>query len=155
MVNPSTNSFIDYGVDIDVDGSTETAIPNDNLMYRDSTLVGGGVSSQSIQDANLLKVHVGYCFELIVPFVDRIIWSLHAFSSGSDIESKRTGGTTTHNNAYFGTPTAGTFADSCINANDDNGDQRYSVLLYSQGIMRMQSAAIECKMFDSSDPLSC
>ena len=155
VVNPSTNAFTDFGVDIDVDGSTETAIPNDNLMYRDSTLVGGGLSSQSIQDANLLKIHVGYCFELIVPFVDRVIWSLHALSGGPDIESKRTGVATTHDSAYFGTPTAGSFAESCMNATDDIGDQRYSIVLYSQGIMRMQSAAIECKMLDSSDPLSC
>lgn len=155
VANPSPSSFTDYGVDIDVDGSTETAIPNDNLMYRDSTLVGGGISAQSIQDANLLKVHVGYCFELIVPFVDRIIWSLHAFAAGSDIESKRTGGTTTNDSAYFGTPTAGTFANTCINATESNGDPRYSVVLNAQGITRMQSAAIECKMFDSSDPLSC
>lgn len=155
IVNPSASSFTDYGVDIDVDGSTETAIPNDNLMYRDSTLVGGGISAQSIQDANLLKVHIGYCYELIVPFADRIIWSLHAFSAGSDIESKRTGSNTTNDNAYFGTPSAGTFAATCINATESNGDQRYSVVLNAQGITRMQSPAIECKMFDSSDPLSC
>ncbi len=155
VVNPSVSSFTDFGVDIDVDGSTETAIPNDNLMYRDARLVGGGVSSQSLQDANLLKVHVGYCFELIVPFADRIIWSLHALSGGADIESKRTGGNTTNNSAYFGTPTAGTFAATCINYIEPNGDQRYSVVLNAQGIMRMQSAAIECKMLDSANPLSC
>lgn len=48
-------------------------IPNDNLMYR--TASGGGVS---IQDANLLKVRVTYCFKLVVPFVNRMIYGLNA-----------------------------------------------------------------------------
>jgi hypothetical protein len=46
-------------------------LPNDNLMYRSAT--GDGMS---IQDANLLKVRVTYCVKLIVPFVNRVIYSL-------------------------------------------------------------------------------
>lgn len=65
LINPTPGAFASYGID----GSDGREIPNDNLMYRDSTVTG----LQSIQDANLLKIHVGYCFELIVPFVDRII----------------------------------------------------------------------------------
>lgn len=48
-------------------------IPNDNLMYR-PTAVDGGVS---VQDANLLKIQVTYCFKLIVPFVNRLIHGLN------------------------------------------------------------------------------
>jgi hypothetical protein len=101
---------------------------------------------QSIQDANLLKIHIGYCYELIVPFVDRIIWSFHAFSTGTDVESARTGDDNTDGKGYFGTP-ASDFARSCITNPADNG--RFSIVLYSQGIMRMQSPAIECELDDT------
>ena len=48
-----------------------TQIPNDNLMYRSGT--GDGMN---IQDANLLKIRVTYCVKLVVPFVNRMIYSL-------------------------------------------------------------------------------
>jgi hypothetical protein len=48
-----------------------TEIPNDNLMYRSSS--GDGMS---IQDANLLKIRVTYCVKLVVPFANRVIYSL-------------------------------------------------------------------------------
>ncbi len=133
LVNPTAEAFTNYGI-TNSDGKRE--IPNDNLMYRDSTVLG----LQSIQDANLLKIHVSYCYELIVPFVNRIIWSFHALASGSDIESKRLGGNNTNGKGYFGTP-ATDFARSCISNPKDT--DRYSVVLNAQGIMRMQSPAIQ------------
>lgn len=138
LINPTPEAFANYGID----GNDGLEIPNDNLMYRDSRVSG----VQSIQDANLLKIHIGYCYELIVPFVDRIIWSFHAFRSGSDIESARTGDDNTDGKGYFGTP-ASDFARSCITNPTDNG--RFSIVLYSQGIMRMQSPAIECELDDT------
>ncbi len=136
-VNPTDEAFLNYGVDtMTPDGSIKRAIPNDNLMYRDSTVLG----LQSIQDANLLKIHIGYCFELVVPFVDRIIWSFHALSSGRSIEDTRTETGTTNNSAYFGTPSTD-FARSCISNPKDAG--RFSVVLNAQGIMRMQTPAIQ------------
>ena len=48
-------------------------IPSDNLMYRDPSPSSGGFN---IQDANLLKIKVQYCYELIVPMVNKIIGSL-------------------------------------------------------------------------------
>lgn len=46
------------------------ALPNDNLAYRPTTVVGGDVT---VQDANVLKIRVDYDFPLIVPFVDRVL----------------------------------------------------------------------------------
>ncbi len=149
VVNPSGNSFNDYGVDLD--GATDLYIPNDNLMYRDSGY-SGTAFLQSIQDANLLKIHVGYCYELIVPFANRIIWSLQAFNSGDDLNIARSA-TDTTTSGYFGPPTGGTFAASCITNPTDNG--RFSIVLYSQEIMRMQSDAIQCKLQDNQDPPAC
>jgi hypothetical protein len=49
-----------------------TPIPNDNLMYRDPTVLYGGMN---VQDANLLKVRVTYCVRLVVPLVNRMIYA--------------------------------------------------------------------------------
>ena len=64
ILNPSDSAFNEHNVN--------GAIPNDNLMYRPT----GG--NQSIQDANLLKIKVTYCFKLVVPFVNQLIYGLHA-----------------------------------------------------------------------------
>lgn len=64
-VNPPDSAFNDFGI---YDSSLGiTVIPNDNLMYRDPT--PGKSSKISIQDANLLKLEVTYCYELIVPII--------------------------------------------------------------------------------------
>jgi hypothetical protein len=48
-------------------------MPNDNLMYRPTTVNGG----ESIQDANVLTIKVKYCVPLIVPLVNKVIYSLY------------------------------------------------------------------------------
>ncbi len=159
VINPNSGSFNDYGVEVeDEDGVTEIQIPNDNLMYRDANVLGGGSSAQTIQDANLLKIHVGYCYELIVPFVDRIIWAMQRYGTGSAPESEVTFGRhwadpDSTPPGFFGPPASGSFAESCITNPSD--DDRYSIVLYSQGIIRMQSAASECKMHDTDDAFAC
>lgn len=59
-----------FGVENDDLGFFE--LPNDNLMYRSSAAKNG----VSIQDANLLKIRVQYCYKLMVPIVNKIIGSL-------------------------------------------------------------------------------
>ena len=157
VVNPTIESFASYGVDAEVivDGSggttsTQIVIPNDNLMYRDVNV--SGAAGQSIQDANLLKIHVGYCYELIVPFVDRIIWAMQRYGPGAAPAEEKKYGRLWADDAstppgFFGPPASGSFAESCINNPADNN--RLSIVLYSQGIMRMQSTSIECNL-DSS-----
>ncbi|MEX2517500.1 MAG: TadE/TadG family type IV pilus assembly protein [Gammaproteobacteria bacterium] len=68
LLNPNIDSFAEHG--IAVDGNCE--IPNDNLMYRDSTVKG----DQNIQDANLLKLRVVYCYPLHVPFINRMLTTI-------------------------------------------------------------------------------
>lgn len=65
ILNPTTDAFNALNVN--------GVIPNDNLMYRSAS--GGGVS---IQDANLLKIQVTYCFKLVVPLVNQLIYGMHA-----------------------------------------------------------------------------
>jgi len=64
-INPTPAAFLDFGM------GDDDMIPNNNLMYRTSTT--GGASLISIQDANLLKLRVTYCHELIVPFFPNMI----------------------------------------------------------------------------------
>src|SRR5262249_30372288 len=120
LVNPSMNSFTgDLGVT--VDGTTH--IPNDNLMYRSAKV--DAVSNQSVQDANLIKVHVGFCFELIVPLVDRLIAGMIAHAPTS-LEPEN-----------FGPPAADSFSHACTV--DPKDPERLGIPLFAQSVMRMQT----------------
>jgi TadE-like protein len=160
VVNPDFNSFNNFGVTgyHDVTGNddirTVNMIPNDNLMYRDSTAVSSGTSGQSIQDANLLKVHVGYCYELIIPFINRMVWAMQRYGTGSAPPVEKSYGNYWADPdatppGFFGPPGAG-FATSCITNPADTG--RLSIVLYSQSLIRMQSAAVECEISDTCSP---
>lgn len=68
IINPTPAAFTNFG--IPVEGGLE--IPNDNLMYRPPVVRSG----MTVQDANLLKIEVTYCYPLYVPFIDRTIVGL-------------------------------------------------------------------------------
>jgi len=70
-ISPSLDNFSAYG-ERDSEES-DYAIPNDTLLYRPRT---------GIQSANLLKIRVQYCLELIVPIVDRLLSAASRFNSG-------------------------------------------------------------------------
>jgi hypothetical protein len=71
ILNPTTAAF---NLHNQANAEGKFVIPNDNLMYRTAAVAAG---SMSIQDANLLKVKVTYCFKLVVPFVNQLIYGLH------------------------------------------------------------------------------
>jgi hypothetical protein len=71
IINPTPAAFTLHGTEVD----DENIIPNDNLMYRDTT-IGADTTALSIQEANLLKIRVFYCTEMVVPFVNRMINAL-------------------------------------------------------------------------------
>lgn len=160
VVNPSTTSFSNFGVsgfhDIDDKGTIRsvTMIPNDNLMYRDPKVIASGGSGQSIQDANLLKVHVGYCYELVIPFINRMVWAMQRYGTGNAPPGEQAFGRywadpTSTPPGFFGPPTDA-FASNCIVTAGNNG--RRAIALYSQAIMRMQSPAVQCEL---SNPSTC
>ena len=74
-VNPVDEDFSDHSIDHpELDG--DSAIPVDNLFYRDNTSSagGGGAAGRvSLHDATLLKIKVTYCYPLYVPFLNRVI----------------------------------------------------------------------------------
>lgn len=91
VMNPNEDTFANHGFN----DNGKCVIPNDNLMYRDSEIRG----EVNIQDANLLKIRVTYCYPLHVPFVNKMLTSIllnmpdsmcpycvGTFSSGDSIE---------------------------------------------------------------------
>ena len=120
LVNPSPESFAAHRP------LGEDYIPNDSLMYRSARLRGPANSEQSIQDANLIKINTGICYDLIVPLVDRVIWRMVALAP------------TALQPENFGTPADGTFAATCV-ADGDADPPRYRIPLFSEAVMRMQS----------------
>lgn len=70
ILSPTSEAFEEHNIFIVQNNGF--AIPNDNLMYRPTTVLGG----VSVQDANLLKIRVSYCFKLVVPFVNKLIYGM-------------------------------------------------------------------------------
>lgn len=52
-------------------------VPNDNLMYRSTARIGSGTGAMNLQDGNLLKIKVTWCFKLEVPFANQIIYAIN------------------------------------------------------------------------------
>lgn len=120
-------------------------IPNDNLMYRPSSLHQG----VSIQDANLLKIRVQYCYKLMVPIVNKIIGSL------AEVQNKRNPADyhpdETLNDPRFADRNRGAanLADGVMGQSNyetlckDRAGRREGFILTSEAIVRMQSAAYD------------
>lgn len=132
IINPSSNSFTDFGKNF---GGT-SMIPNDNLIYRGAKV--GTNSSQTIQDANLLKIQAYYCFEMIVPFVNRIIWAMMRYAPGDAMPDTLPQVEAQHR---FGRPDTGSFNEECV-VDKNIADNYFGIPIRSQAIIRMQSAAI-------------
>jgi hypothetical protein len=79
-LNPDRSAFLAHGVNL---GGVlpDPVIPNDNLLYRSTDTKGSDVS---IQEANLLKIKVTYCYSMIVPFISDLVRKLMLSSSDSD-----------------------------------------------------------------------
>lgn len=117
-------------------------IPNDNLMYRPD-IESDGVS---IQDANLLKIHVQYCYKLMVPLVNRVIGSL------SELQNTRTNQQVYETvndpkfadaNRYYTNQTA---VNSLANYEElcgERADGNEGFIISADAIIRMQSPAYE------------
>ncbi len=120
IVNPTSTALSSYQ-SMSESGSE---IPNDNLMYRDTNIAGGAMN---IQDANLLKVRVTYCYRMVVPILNKIIYNLAIdppasaddIKVSSDLITAKGGGSTTK---------------PCTGIDDD-----YRIPITSEAVVRMQS----------------
>jgi len=70
LLNPSDEAFKDFGVKDPV--TKVTYIPNDNLEWRRTDIVGTA-SKMNIRDANLLKLKVVYAYEMKVPLIGGVL----------------------------------------------------------------------------------
>jgi len=114
-INPTKSSFDTFGKDV---GRGVIEIPNNHLLFRNASVIDN--NGLSIQDANLLKIRITYCMDLIVPFANKIIETA-AFSlldtSKPDAE----------------------FEVDCMSS-----DESSRIPIVSHTIMRMQSPAQSC-----------
>jgi hypothetical protein len=123
VISPTGAALSDFGRTNYYAGKTVVEIPNDTLMYRNTQ--AGTSSGLSIQDANLLKISVTYCYDLYVPFINRVIFYL--VNGISNIYS-------TGNSGGLGLPTK---MNSCYGYSAVSGDFR--IPIESEAIVRMQS----------------
>lgn len=114
-LNPQQDAFNAHGIP-DPNGMFGRIIPNDHLKYRSSLDRGSDVS---IQDANLLKLRVSYCYPMFVPIASRVIKRLMGVENDPDPLDGWT------------TPTLGSFRDNCFR-ND-------RIPIVAQAIVRMQT----------------
>ncbi|MGF6536003.1 Flp pilus assembly protein TadG [Paraburkholderia sp. GAS206C] len=129
-------------------GVTYSEIPNDSLMYRDSTTLGPG-SRINIQDANLLKIHVHYCYNMYVPLASKVI-----YYAVNVIGSIGTMGILTHepaNQDPYGAPLNG---DALCKTKlvDGIATDRWPLSLDSEAMVRMQSPLRYSAINDSPNP---
>jgi hypothetical protein len=129
-INPTAQAFSAYGRSLDTgvkSFASKKLIPNDHLLYR-SALVSGG-AGVSIQDANLLKIRVTYCYPLYIPFISNTIKRLYGLKPDE---------------RPLGTPLqpAGSFQRYCLR-ND-------RMPIVAQAVIRMQTPSYNDPSFDKN-----
>ena len=110
-------------------------------MYRPTTLREGA----SIQDANLLKIRVQYCYKLMVPLVNRIIGSLselNNYRTNQRIYETVNDPKFADANRYYTDIAAGTLS-SYQSLCGDRADSNEGFIITAEAIVRMQSPAFE------------
>lgn len=127
---------------------TYSEIPNDSLMYRDSTTLGPA-SRINIQDANLLKIHVHYCYNMYVPLANKVL-----YYAVNVIGSIGTMGILTRepaNQDPYGAPKNGD--QLCrVKLADGIVTDRWLLSLDSEAMVRMQSPLRVSALNDSPNP---
>ncbi|MBV8063290.1 MAG: pilus assembly protein, partial [Nevskia sp.] len=139
IVNPNSAALSGFA-QTQYDGSS--AIPNDNLMYRDPTALNGGMN---VQDANLLKVRVSICYPMVVPIINRIIYTVVSGLPTTPvlIDSSSYGGQSIAAPELLKSGINGTATGpNCPvpDTTDANGTvHNYSITITSEAVVRMQS----------------
>jgi hypothetical protein len=153
ILNPTAAAISDYSQPryYDNEATTYTEIPNDSLMYRDPSIPANATSGVNIQDANLLKIHVHYCYDMYVPLANKVI-----YYAANVIGNIGTGGILTRepanlNRDPYGFPKKGD--DLCrtrLKRGIDTG--RWPISLDAEAMVRMQSPLRASALNDSPNP---
>jgi hypothetical protein len=136
MLNPSDDTFADYGVP---DAPHRVRfIPNDNLQWRRMDVTGSGQpiassrSKQTLADANLLKLKVVYAYKLKVPLVGYVLKRLMC---GGDTGVSAWGDTSTLDALERGSP------QTCLRYYESDPSGAVRIPIESFAIVEMQSRA--------------
>lgn len=154
-ISPSTAQFSSgvfglpardvVGVPADADAiKGKMMIPNDHLRYRSAQ--PKGTPAVSIQDANLLKLRVTYCYPMYVPIVANTIkWVMGMRTTSVSRVPK--------GEPYEGweAPQVGDFQSACYKADELDGTGYPRMPIVSQAIVRMQTPAKNDEFSDSCD----
>ncbi|SEJ86418.1 TadE family protein [Paraburkholderia diazotrophica] len=118
------------------EGAAHEEIPNDTLMYRDTS--PGAESDVNVQDANLLKLRVHYCFDLVVPLVNKIMYYATNVIGNVAANGLFSREPADANVDAYGSPRR---PDSLCRTTLVDGwqSQRWPIALESEAIVRMQS----------------
>ncbi len=156
-----SDGFGGYGVE-NSEGVLE--IPNDNLMYRSSSSGGAGAN---IQDSNLLKIRVQYCYRLMVPIVNKIIGSLSELNNRrapSDYHRYDTVGDprfSDRNRGYVDDAASlsgamASYKQLCQGRGGEQRDEDHTgFVLTSEAIVRMQTPAREVDPDEEFESVMC
>ena len=128
-ISPDESAFQAYGIPGRVGDYVGPLIPNDHLRYR-SNRTGFG-TDVSIQDANLLKLRITYCYPLYVPLISRVLQQLYGLVPDPD---PPTG---------WQPPEIGHFRTACLAAG--------RIPIVAQAMLRMQTAAKDDEFAASCD----
>ena len=143
LLSPTKEAGADFGADDPADTS-KRLIPNDNLMYRASSV--GGSSGVNVQDANLLKIRVTYCAKLVVPVVNVAIYGiLNGITGAKDVASE-----------WFGDPvttSVATTPNMCSQLKDRFGSKVDSVV-DAAGDIGADISFLNDALFDISSAVS-
>ena len=128
IVNPTPGALAGFA-------NAAGEIPNDNLMYRDPADQQDGMN---VQDANILKVRVTYCVRLVVPIVNRMIYSFVVSppATAARIDSSTYQGTSIAAPELLKVaPSTATASGLCIG----DASYPYRIPVTSEAVVRMQS----------------
>jgi hypothetical protein len=141
-LSPTTDAFASYSDNTNVDGTVQ--IPNDNLMFRPSN---DSFDGANLQDANLLKIRVQYCYKLMVPIVNRIIASLSQLNDNANVGDSRFADRNrgVANDAASRYDHLASYDDLCGGRDgaSDRSSGSTGFMMFSEAIVRMQSPAYE------------
>ena len=139
-LSPSVSAFARNSLNVNADGTIE--IPNDNLMFRPDNDNFDGVN---LQDANLLKIRVQYCYRLMVPIVNKIIASLSQMNSDNNAIAFADQNRGFVNDAASRKPILASYDELCAGRDGANDRSVGSTgfVLFSETIVRMQSPAFD------------